>query len=215
MIFRVPAARPVRLPGLAFALAVSTALFLAIPLSQWLDTERPARDRTLRADFALPPPPPPPPEPPPPPPPEPELEEPPPPREAPPLTLEQLDLALQVGIGGNLAGDFGFGGFDLAPSLDQLDIFEIEQLDVAPRPLRQVAPIYPLEFARNRVPGLVRLVFLVDAHGAVESIAVESATHPEFAEAARDAVRQWRFRPGEKDGRPVRTRVRLPIPFNP
>jgi len=213
-LFRVPVARPLRPAGIAFALGISLGIFLAIPLSQLLDAERPERQSVMRADLALPPPPPPPPDEPEPPPPEPEIEEPP-PRETPPLSLDQLDLALNVGLGGNLAGDFGFGGFDLTQGLDNLDIFEIDQLDTPPRPIRQVAPIYPLEFARNRVRGQVRLVFVVDAEGLVENIQIETASHPEFGESAREAVRQWRFQPGERNQRPVRTRVRLPIPFNP
>jgi outer membrane biosynthesis protein TonB len=57
-------------------------------------------------------------------------------------------------------------------------------------------------------------VFIVDENGDVllEVEAIE-ATHPEFAVAAMEAVLDWKFDPGLKDGQPVNTKVRQTLEF--
>ena len=49
--------------------------------------------------------------------------------------------------------------------------------------------------------------------GVPEAI-IESDTHREFGQEAREAVRKWRFEPGERNGEKVKFKMRVPIPFN-
>jgi TonB family protein len=48
----------------------------------------------------------------------------------------------------------------------------------------------------------------------VVETAVISASDPAFGEAAAEAVRQWKFKPGQINGRAVNTRVAQQFPFN-
>ena len=57
------------------------------------------------------------------------------------------------------------------------------------------------------------LVFLLDETGRVEEPRVENSSRPEFEKPALDAIRKWRFSPGQKDGQPVRTYIRMPMRF--
>ena len=57
----------------------------------------------------------------------------------------------------------------------------------------------------------VELMFTVDATGQPTEFSVTSATDDKLATAVVHAVKLWRFKPAEKDGVPVATKVSLPV----
>ncbi len=196
-------------------IAVSGLLFLAIPLTQIFTSYEKAPQEIDTLEIATPPPPPPPDEPPPPP--EPEQEEPPPELDTPPppISLEQLDMALNPGTGGALAGDFALPTFDVSQKdLGGLDIFDINDLETKPQPRKQGAPKYPSTAQRKGLEGYVVAEFIIDEHGDVSSVEVKQSSNPVFNQPTIDAIRNWKFTPGEKDGRSVKTRTRVKIPYN-
>ncbi len=60
----------------------------------------------------------------------------------------------------------------------------------------RVAPVYPEIAKRMRVTGMVKLDVTVDAAGKVTDVKAVSGINV-LAEAAQEAVRKWRFAPGE------------------
>lgn len=131
-------------------------------------------------------------------------------RKLPPLQIA-ADLALNVEPG---FGDFSLA-FNLNPTLGEEGlIFELDEVDTPPQILVQMHPLYPMAAKLKGIEGMVVLFFTVQADGAVDSVEVSSAT-PEyiFNEAAKSAVRRWRFKPGVKNGEPVATRVSVPLRF--
>lgn len=60
----------------------------------------------------------------------------------------------------------------------------------------RVAPVYPEIAKRMRVTGMVRLDVTVDAAGKVTDVKAVSGNNV-LAEAAQEAVRKWRFAPGD------------------
>ena len=58
---------------------------------------------------------------------------------------------------------------------------------------------------------LVVLEFVVDGAGKPVDLAVKSAPDDRLAAAVLDAVKQWKFKPVERDGVAVETRVSLPV----
>lgn len=160
--------------------------------------------------------------PPPPPPPEQEPEEEPeepdePPQlteEAPPLDLAQLELALNPGLsGGWLQGDFTVQLDSVVSGSDEVDaLFSMADLDQKPRVVYQPGPVLDAKL-RNKAPGTVYVLFIVDQEGRVESPMVQKSTDPVFERSALAAVKQWRFEPGKRNGQPVRFRMRVPITF--
>lgn len=168
--------------------------------------------------MATPPPPPPLEEEEPPPPPEPE--EPPPTLDSPPppITLEQLDVILNPGTGtaGIIAGDFALPQLrDINQNdLGSLQIFEISDLDQKPRPKRQKPPIFPPAALRKGLNGRVVIEFIIMKDGRVSDTKVVKSSDPLFEPYAINAVKQWTFTPGKKDGKSVNTRTQVPIPFN-
>jgi TonB family protein len=66
----------------------------------------------------------------------------------------------------------------------------------APRKLKDVHPTYPPAMRAAGREGVVPIEAIIGTDGAVHSVRVLSASiHPDFAVAAADAVRQWRFAP--------------------
>jgi protein TonB len=86
-------------------------------------------------------------------------------------------------------------------------------LDQKPRPILTVEPSYPAELRRKRLQGTVSVVFLVGTDGRVRNAQVEKSTDPVFDRPALDAVRQWKFEPGTRNGQKVEFKMRQPITF--
>lgn len=68
---------------------------------------------------------------------------------------------------------------------------------------RQQAPIYPATARQMRTTGIVRVDVIVDENGDVSDV-TRSAGPTLLQNAAREAVRKWKFRPFMREGRPVR-----------
>lgn len=62
----------------------------------------------------------------------------------------------------------------------------------------RVAPIYPEIAKRLKITGEVKLEGTVDAEGKVKSVKTISGNHF-LGAAAEDAVRKWKFEPGDGD----------------
>ena len=198
------------MPAFVVGLIFSAAVLLALPISQ-LITEFASRNRTEVDVVEYKPPP--------------VMEQPPPPEEEQeqediedieqdrePPTLEQLELSMNADLSGFASSDFTVPTINVGGQLDEM-IYELEDLTRAPRPISQRAPTYPPELRRAGISGTVVLMFIVRDDGTTSNITVERSDNPAFEEPAIRAVRKWRFEPGEKDGKAVNTRVRIPIPF--
>jgi hypothetical protein len=84
----------------------------------------------------------------------------------------------------------------------------------APEPATEVLLAYPEGAPAGHWQGVLTL--FIDEHGAVQRVRVESTDtelpHP-FQEAARQAFLAARFTPGEWQGQPVRSRIRIAVEF--
>ena len=78
--------------------------------------------------------------------------------------------------------------------------------------IHDVPPQYPPEAGRSRLEGAVVLMAVIGKDGSVMDVRVESGL-PILAEAAIDAVKQWRYKPYMIDGEPVEVDSRITINF--
>lgn len=132
--------------------------------------------------------------------------------DAPQQIALSADLEVAVGSGGALAG-FGEAQKLAATDAAREEAFDVSELEKRPEPVSQVAPTYPAELRKAKVEGVVTLVFLLSEEGRVEDARIENSSRPEFEKPALEAIRKWRFRPGMKEGQPVRTYIRIPMRF--
>jgi protein TonB len=75
-----------------------------------------------------------------------------------------------------------------------------------------VAPKYPPEAGRARIEGTVLLLAVIGKDGTVEDVRVEKGL-PVLAQAAIEAVKQWRYRPYLLNGEPVEVDSQITINF--
>jgi protein TonB len=139
------------------------------------------------------------------------------------MSLSALEDLLNPPAAGG--GDPFAGGVDLASggriggtgrpgaAAEAESIFSVADLDQTPRPIYQAPPTYPLELRRRKIEGSVYVLFVVDETGRVVNPRVERSTSPEFDAPALEAVRQWKFEPGSRNGQKVRFRMRVPLRF--
>lgn len=90
----------------------------------------------------------------------------------------------------------------------------IQGRDLATRMISGKPPRYPLESRRKREQGTVVLSLILGTDGRVASISLaQSSGFPRLDEAARDAVRTWRWEPTIRNGEPVQVKGLVEIPF--
>src|SRR5262249_14252769 len=84
-----------------------------------------------------------------------------------------------------------------------------------PTVLSRVEPRYTDEARKARCQGTTVLEAIVRRDGTVNVLrVVRSAGCSILDEAATEALKQWRFRPGMKDGMPVDVALNIEINFN-
>jgi protein TonB len=76
-----------------------------------------------------------------------------------------------------------------------------------PVPLAVVAPSVSADYNGTTV----QLMFTVDETGKPADFSVKSFADNTLSVAIVDAVKQWRFKPAEVDGKPVAKKVLLPV----
>ena len=77
---------------------------------------------------------------------------------------------------------------------------------------RPVDPTYPLLAKQMKVQGAVVLEALISKSGSIQDIQVLSGPAI-LSEAAREAVKQWHFKPYYQEGQPVETEARITVNF--
>lgn len=81
---------------------------------------------------------------------------------------------------------------------------------------RYVEPVYPKDALEEGIRGDVRLRITVDTDGRVKHVEVLSSSPPGvFEESALTAVRRWRFKPIEVDGKAVEASATTTVVFQP
>ncbi len=213
-MYRAPEAegelRLALLAGVGFAFA----LFVVMALAQMMGDVKPPRntiDETLQAyvppeieqieEEELPPP---------------EEEEPPPEleEEPPQLSLDQLDIALNPGTGGSLAGEFAMPSIGTSQrDLGTEDFVDFSDLDQVPRPIGVSGFNFPRRLRTKSVNGRIVLLLKLNEEGRVLDVQLDSSNLPAFDSFVLGEVKRWRFTPPTQQGRPVKAKARLPIPI--
>ena len=87
------------------------------------------------------------------------------------------------------------------------------KFDQPPTSISVPNPRYPFEMRLKGIEGGVVVEFTVTADGLVGDAKAVQATHKEFLGAALHAIKDARFKPAQKDGRPVPVRMRATLVF--
>ena len=82
----------------------------------------------------------------------------------------------------------------------------------APRQIKQVQPMYPILAKQARVSGDVKIDCVIDEQGNVVQMSVVSG-NPLLANAALNAVEQWKYQPTLLNGQPIAVNMVVTVTF--
>ncbi len=103
-------------------------------------------------------------------------------------------------------------GVQRASAVEPTDVLELPP-DVAEASLlHRVEPDYPEQARQQRIQGAVVLSVRIAQNGSVQS-ATPVAGPPLLAQAASDAVKQWRFKPHLVGGRRAEMQTKITLDF--
>jgi periplasmic protein TonB len=130
-----------------------------------------------------------------------------------------VDLGVEGGMSGGVEGGVAggvvggvIGGVMGGSSTASLPVVRIGGQVKAPKLLHRVEPAYPTIALKARITGKVLLRAIVDVHGAVQEVRIESGP-PVLREAAEEAVRQWRYQPLLLNGEPRAFDLEVTVSF--
>ena len=106
-----------------------------------------------------------------------------------------------AGLGPGSGGGFGGGAYRPGGGV------------TGPQILYKVEPEYTEEARKAKYQGTVVLAVVVDPDGLIRSVRVIRSLGLGLDEKAMEAVKQWKFRPGMKDGRPVPVQASIEVTF--
>ena len=82
-----------------------------------------------------------------------------------------------------------------------------------PKPVRTVTAEYPDSAIREGIDATVSVGLTIPPDGIPKDVKVTKGFRPDFDESAVNAIRQWRFRPAMKDGKPIEVTVTIEVAF--
>jgi len=92
--------------------------------------------------------------------------------------------------------------------------FKVGGAVTAPKAITMVDPEYTEQARKANLEGTILLSFIVDIDGRPKNIAVTRPLGAGLEQQAITAVRQWRFQPATKDGKPVPVEVTAEVSFH-
>lgn len=136
---------------------------------------------------------------------------PPPARPAIPIESENEDIPEDLTIE-ETEVNFNESVENLPPPEEEEPIVPFFALSEKPEVVRQAKPEYP-ELARKAgIEGRVTVKVLINTQGDVERVEVVKG-HPMLDDAAVEAAKKWKFKPGKQRDRTVKVWMNIPIDF--
>jgi TonB family protein len=99
------------------------------------------------------------------------------------------------------------------PRVDSPDVFKPGPGVTLPTVLKEVKPGYTAKMKEAGIQGIVRLDCVVQPDGRVGDARVTKSLDPGLDREAVRALKQWRFKPGERLGKAVPVQVSVEITF--
>jgi TonB family protein len=100
-----------------------------------------------------------------------------------------------------------------SPRLDSVNVFKPGPGVTTPKVLKEVKPEYTPLAKTAGIQGTVTIDCVVLPDGRVGATRVTQSLGPDLDREALNALRQWRFSPGERQGKPVPVQISVTISF--
>lgn len=106
------------------------------------------------------------------------------------------------------------------PITDEVTVFDVRKYSPAlgpgihsPHPLSAPDPEYSEAARKAKLNGDVVIGLAVNEKGGIDDVKVICSSDRRFEQPALDAVKQWQFAPGTKDGTPVPVQIKVEVSF--
>jgi len=125
-----------------------------------------------------------------------------------------VKVELQNGAPGQIASEVQRTPIPVPDSTPVTNVGESVQMSTDTRQAltRPVRPAYPLLARQMKVQGAVILLVDIDKDGSIQALQILSGPAI-LADAAREAVKQWRFKPYLQNGVPIETQAKVTVDF--
>jgi protein TonB len=138
----------------------------------------------------------------------------------PPLQVEVVAGNRHMGVPAKsnaIHVDVDSGATSAAPATAaNTQVKSTERVQLSPQATQNVTvsvpPDYPLLARQMKVQGAVNLRALISREGSIQELQILSGPGI-LATAAREAVKQWHFKPYLQNGQPVETQARITVNF--
>ena len=97
---------------------------------------------------------------------------------------------------------------------DQEQVYELGADIAPPRVTRQVNPQYPENLRGLRIRGTIDIGIVVTSKGLPDNPQIVKSLDKDVDRCAVEAVKQWRFAPAQKQGKPVAVRIVIELEFH-
>jgi TonB family protein len=112
------------------------------------------------------------------------------------------------------AGDnSGSGGTPEPQTYNGEPVYRVGHGVTAPRGTYMPQPGYTEKARKKKLSGTVVLAMIVTTQGDADDVKVVRGFDPDLDQHAVDTVRQWKFEPGTKDGKPVPVALSVEVSF--
>lgn len=129
--------------------------------------------------------------------------------------ISPLKLESEIPAGPVFDKDFSqlTAGFSSELNIE-IPVWNIDEVDKAPVPVIAMPPQYPVMARNNGIEGEAIVIAVVDENGKVADVMIKSAKPGEvFVNSSLNCIKEWVFRPAEKNGKPVKVKVEIPLKY--
>ena len=99
-------------------------------------------------------------------------------------------------------------------ALAQDQVYKIGNGVTSPVLVKEVKPSYTKSAMDRRVEGTVEMGAVILKDGSVGDVTITRSLDEDLDQEAIKATKQWKFRPGTKDGEPVAVQVSIELTFS-
>ena len=122
------------------------------------------------------------------------------------------ESAFEVGFGDMLVGQAVSG--QGIPAGSFVTASAAKEKIAPPELMEKVEPKYPADARAEKIQGTIKVEAKVSEEGKVEEAIASESPDPRLAQAAVDAVKQWKFKPARKaDGKAVKVKTTITVNF--
>ncbi len=96
---------------------------------------------------------------------------------------------------------------------DYIQAIPEKEIPAIPKLIHKIMPEYPPSCKQENISGKVIMQVSIDEQGFVSNVDILNSPHSDLGSAATDAIKQWKFEPVTKNGKPISVKFPVIVDF--